>query len=180
MHIGPTQSLDSLRLFLFDRPLHPELFEIHQDIRLARGEWDAQIWITGCTHVIGFYRGDQSLLEVVADDQATLPRRGEMISLPLRGEKAHEKKQLGGIDYMMNFQTETMSPRVYRTTHHEMARKASRRGIFVPFPHWMVNSLTPYSYLTYEARENHLHIMAFHAFPGDLTMVKTQSIFELG
>ena len=80
---------------------------------------------------------------------------------------------------MMSFQVETMSPAVYSKTHPDLARSGGRRGLFVPFPMWMTRSLTPFTYIDYEAKPNELHVCAFHAFPADLTIVKTQSIFEL-
>jgi len=102
-----------------------------------------------------------------------------LLELPLRGEKDHECKRAEGINYMMNFQVESMSPAVYSKTHHDLARLGSRRGLLVPFPTWMARSLTPFSYIDYDAKPNELHVFAFHAFPQDLTVIKTQSIFEL-
>lgn len=180
MNIKQTNQLESLRFFLYERPLHPELFEIYDDVRIFKPGYEAQIWVTGCTHVISFFRDDQTLAEVVASIDNPLPSRSQVLSLPFRGEKSHEQKRLDGINYMMNMQAEIMSPRVYHKTHHELARQGTRHGLFVPFPMWMNNSLTPFTYINYEAKPNELHILAFHAFPEALTIIKTQSIFELG
>jgi len=174
------QTVSSLRFFLYDRPLHPELFEIFHDHHVVKTAYEAQIWVTGCTHVIGFYRDRMSLVEVIAGAEAELPQRGLLLDLPFRGERDHERKRAGGIDYMMNFQVETMSSDVYSHTHHELARLGAQRGLFVPFPMWMARSLTPFTFIDYDARPNELHVFTFHAFPEDLTIVKTQSIFELG
>lgn len=181
MSIGQTQRVESLRLFLFDRPLHPELFDIYRELSLRQEGYEARLWITGCAHVVGFYRGDHSLVEAIAGaEDAYLPQRGRMLCLPFRGEKSHERKQIDGIHYLMNLQAETMSPAVYRNTHHDLVRLGARRGIFVPYPQWRQKDLTPFSLLSYEARPNELHVMAFHAFPEALTILKTQTIFELG
>lgn len=180
MSIKQGQRLESLRFYLFERPLHPELFEIHDDVRLVQPEYEAQIWVTGCTHVIGFFRDSHSLVEVIAGEEVELPSRGQRLCLPFRGEKAHEQKCIDGINYMMNFQAETMSARVYHDTHHELARQGARRGLFVPFPMWMKHSLTPFTFIDPEPRPDGLHVLAFHAFPEAQTIVKTQSIFELG
>lgn len=180
MSIGQKQHLQSLRFFLYDRPLHPELFDIYHDEQIVKNGWETQIWVTGCSHVIGFYRDGFSLVEAVADADDILPDRGLLLELPLRGERDHERKRVDGINYMMNFQVEAMSRAVYAKTHHELARLGTKRGLFVPFPMWMSQQLTPFTYVDFEARPNQLHVFAFHAFPEDLTVVKTQSIFELG
>ena len=180
MSIGQKQKVESLRFYLYNRSLHPELFDIYHDHHIVKGGYEAQVWVTGCTHVISFYRGDEALVELTADSEAELPARGLLLEMPFRGEKDHERKRSNGINYMMNFQVEHMSPDVYSRTHHDLARVGARRGLFVPFPGWMSRSLTPFTYIDYEAKPNQLHVFTFHAFPGDLAIVKTQSIFELG
>jgi hypothetical protein len=179
MSIGQKQRLSNLRFYLYDRPLHPELFEIYRDHAVAKRGYEAQIWVTGCSHVIGFYRGRTSLVQVTADADLELPQRGMLLELPFRGERDHEVKRAEGINYMMNFQVETMSRAVFSRTHHELARLGAHRGLFVPFPMWMSHSLTPFSFIDYQAKPNELHVFTFHALPEDLTIVKTQSIFEL-
>ncbi|HDZ22277.1 hypothetical protein LCGC14_0238740 [marine sediment metagenome] len=180
MAIGHQQRVASLRYYLYDRPLHPELFEIHSGERLARKHYEAQLWVTGCSHVIMFGRGKQWMVEVLADADSELPRRGLLAELPFRGEKEHEHVEAKGLRYMMNFQVETMSEQVFAKTHHDLARQGAKRGLFVPFPTWMRRPpLTPFSYLDYDAKTRHLHVFSYHAFPEDLTLVKVQSIFEV-
>jgi len=180
MAMGQAQSVSSLRFFLYDRPLHPELFDIYHDHHVVKKGYEAQIWVTGCTHVIGVFRDGQALLEVVADAHTDLPQRGLLKEMAFRGERDHEYRHGVGIKYMVNFQVETMSPLIYSQTHHDLARVGAQRGLFVPFPMWMVRSrLTPFSYIDYEAKRDQLHVFTFHAFPEDLTIVKAQSIFEL-
>ena len=181
MSISQEQRVAALRYLLYDRPLHPELFEIYTDHQISRSGYEAQIWVTGCTHVIGFYRGDQSVVEVIADASAMLPQRGCVVELPFRGERTFERRRMEGVNYMMNFQVERMSEGVYSRTHHDLARLGARRGLFVPFPMWMNRPpLTPFTYIDIQDTPNHLHVFTFHAFPDDLTIIKTQSIFELG
>ena len=180
MSIGQKQHVASLKFFLYDRPLHPELFEIYHGRNINRKEYQAQIWVTGCTHMIGFYRQKQSLCEVIADRGSELPSRGLLLEMPFKGEKEHQFKRSLGINYMMNFQAESMSAAVYAKTHHDLARLGAKRGLFVPFPTWRTHGLMPFTFIDYQTNETSLHVFAFHAFPEDLTVIKTQSIFELG
>ena len=180
MSVGQQQRVASLRFLLFERPLHPELFEIYDDCKIVKNGYEAQIWVTGCTHVISFYREDHSLVELIADASTMLPQRGRLIETPFRGEKKHERRRTEGINYMMNLQVETMSEAVYSQTHHELARLGAKRGLFVPFPTWMNRyPLIPFTFVDYQAKPNELDVFTFHAFPEDLTIIKTQSIFEL-
>ena len=147
MSIGQKQTASTLRFFLYDRPIHPELFDIYHDHRIVKPEYEAQVWVTGCSHVIGFFREECSMLEVTADMNMELPERGRLTKMPFKGEKSHETKLAEGIRYMMNFQVESMSPAVYSKTHHDLARLGARRGLFVPFPKWMSHRLTPFTFI---------------------------------
>ena len=81
---------------------------------------------------------------------------------------------------MTGFQSETMSSRVYRQSHDELLRQGENRGvILVPRPQWSDGPWTPFTYASYDARADGLHVLTFHAFPEQHTFVKTQSIFEL-
>ena len=169
-----------MRYYLYERPLHPELFDIHMSDRIVRKNFEAQIWVTGCSHVVSLYHDGLSLVEAVADLNGELPAGGRLIELPLRGEKDRQMLHEGKVRYMMSFQVESMSEKVYAATHHDLARQGAKRGMFVPFPMWMTNPpLTPFSYIDFEAAPRRLHVFAFHAFPDDLTLIKVQSIFEL-
>ncbi|MCK5114687.1 MAG: DUF2617 family protein [Phycisphaerae bacterium] len=182
--------LESLKLVLFERALHPELFDIYDEIKVCKPSWDTQIWITGCRHVVMFSGADHTLTEVIADDSVVLPQRGLVLSLPFKGEKSHERRTNGGIHYMMNFQSETMSPRVYRKSHQDLMHRGETCGALIIYPQWTTretqgktkikNPLAPFSQITCDSRPNGLHIMAFHAYPDERTIIKTQSIFELG
>ena len=180
MDTGQKQSLATLRFYLYDRPLHPELFDIYHDHHVVKDGYEAQIWVTGCSHVIAFHGEDGSVIEVVAAEGAELPERGRLVDLPFRGENDYEQHLPDGLHYMMNFQVEQMSPMVYSKTHHDLARVGVQRGLFVPFPMWMIRApLTPFTFIDYDAKPRSLHLFAFHAFPEDLTVVKTQTIFDV-
>jgi len=172
-------SVSKLRFFLYDRPIHPEFFDIYHDHRIVKRGYEAQIWATGCTHVISFHRNGSSLVELTEIEGVELPENGRILDLPFHGERDHQCKRVGGLNYMMNFQVESMSPAVYSKTHHDLARLGNKKGLFVPFPQWMSGKLTPFTYVDYDAKPNELHVFTFHAFPQDLAVVKTQSIFEL-
>ena len=164
---------------VYNRALHPELFDIYHDHRIVKAEYEAQVWITGLSHVIGFYRRDAVFTEVIASAGAELPVRGKLMSAPFHGERDKQFEHDDGLRYLTSFQVERMSPRLYAKVHDDLVQRGSGHGMYVPFPEWAGRSQTPFSYLDYEAKVNQLHVFAYHAFPDDLTLIKTQSIFEL-
>ena len=182
MPLGQKQSVDSLGFKLYSRALHPELFEIYHKHRIVQPAFEGEIWITGCSHVTRFSVGEHHLTELMAEEGDLLPDRGleaEFRLRGIRGEKQHEHVLGGNLRYLMTCHVEIMSEKLYTQVHHDLARAATKHGLFVPFPLWRTNGLTPFTYLDYQTRADSLHVFAYHAFPDALTVVKSQSIFEI-
>ena len=177
--LGAKQSVKHLKFVVYTRPLHPELFEIHHDHRINQPAFDAAIWVTGCTHVVRFSVADDTITEVMAQAEDELPERGLVVSFRCRGEKQHQFETEAHLRYMMNLQVETMSEKVYTATHQDLISAAETRGIYVPIPKWQTSALMPFCHVDYHTTAEGLHIFAYHAFPDELTIVKTQSIFEV-
>jgi len=179
MPLGQQQSVKALKLAIFTRPLHPELFDIHHDHHIAQKAFDASIWVTGCAHVVRFSAGNSTICEVIAEADDELPERGLVASFRCRGEKHHQYHHTNGLHYLMTMQVEGMSEKLYAQTHDELIRSSEKHGMFVPFPQWRVGNLTPFCYIDYHVSAQGLHIFAYHAFPEESTVVKNQAIFEV-
>lgn len=175
--LGQKQSVKTLKLVVYNRPLHPELFDIHCRHQVDQAAFDAEVWITGCTHLVRFSVGEHTVTEVIAEADAELPERGLLASFRCRGEKQHQHRHDAGTQYLMNLQVEHMSEKLYAETHRDLTG-STKQGLFVPFPQWRVGELTPFCYVDHHVTPKTLHVFAYHAFPDELTIVKTQSIFE--
>jgi hypothetical protein len=179
MPLRQQERVSELQFLVYARPLHPELFDIYHDHRIAKGPYEAQVWITGVSHLISFHHAETTLTELLAETGTMLPKRGLLAAMPVRGEKDHEATHANGVRYMASFQVERMSPALFTKVHEELADQGAGSGLFVPFPEWTSNTLMPFTYLEYEARADLFHVFAYHAFPDELTFIKTQSVFEL-
>ncbi|MGD8453450.1 MAG: DUF2617 family protein [Phycisphaerae bacterium] len=168
-----------LHLLLYDRPLHPELFRHYAAYRVSQGQYHTDIWIVGLSHVVTLTRGQRSVTEVLCPDSDLLPTRGLISRFRLKGERDQERRLPDGWCHMISSQVETMDEPLYKSVHNDLLRHAQKRGWYVPYDQWGEGELVPFSYMDHEARDSEFHIHAFHAFPHDRTLVKTQSIFEL-
>jgi len=171
-------AVEELSFSLFQRPLHPELFKIYAKRRVKTARYEAELWITGCTHVVSTFVDDMNLSEVISSPGQMLPQQGLVERFHFRGPKSHECTLSRNISYMTNFQVEKMSANLYRQSHLDLERFARNRGVFVKFPKLQVGGLQPFCYIDYEARRSELHIHTFAAYPDQITMIKTQSLFD--
>ena len=171
-------TVEELSFSLFQRPLHPELFQIYAKRQVRTDKYEADIWITGCTHVVSVYKAGCCLTEVVSTPGQPLPQRGLLERFHFHGPRTHKCTLSRGISYITDFQVEKMSANLYRQSHVDLERFARNRGLFVKFPKLEIGGLQPFCYVDFEARRTELHIHTFAAFPDQVAMIKTQSLFD--
>ncbi len=180
MELGTSQlRVEDDHFFLYRRALHPELFRIFETFRIKQPRYQAEIWVTGLSHVVTFQARDEILAEVTGADSELLPKSGLVTSFRFRGERDHDETPGKIIRHIMSSQVERMSPSLYEATHRDLLRHAKRRGLLREFDEWEVNGIKPFTFIDSEARERELHLHSFFTFPEDYTVLKLQSIFEV-
>jgi hypothetical protein len=79
---------------------------------------------------------------------------------------------------MTDFQVERLSANLYRQSFADLERLGHDRGVFVRFPELEMDGLQPFCYIDFEARKTELHVHSFAAYPDQIAMIKTQSLFN--
>ncbi|MBC8481678.1 MAG: DUF2617 family protein [Planctomycetes bacterium] len=172
-------AVEELTFNLFQRSLHPELFNIYSKRHFKTDKYEVAIWITGCRHVVSVVSGDSCLSEVISTPEQLLPQRGLVEKFKFSGPRSHKCTLSRGLSYMTNFQVEKVSKNIYKQTFADMQNFAKNRGMFVKFPDLSNNGLIPFCYVDFEARKSELHVHTFGAYPEQSTIIKTQSMFEV-
>jgi hypothetical protein len=164
---------------LFGRPLHPELFQVYETCTIERGGYAAKIDITGAGHVVTWRYAGLTLTEVAAAAHNPLPKMRRLISYPVKGRRNDHVECRGGVSYRMNFELDQTDPEAFWAFHQELAAEGGQRGIMHQFRSTGRIAVGPISCINIEARSRSLAIQAFHTFPDDHAVVKSQSIFQL-
>jgi hypothetical protein len=164
---------------LYGRSLHPELFEVHKTRTVERGGYTAKVDITSAGHVVTFRYAGITLTEVAASAQHPLPQKRRLLSYRLRGERNDRVKCKGGLIYQVNFQLEPADPEIFWTFQRELADDSRRQGMLHTFDASGRMAMGAMSYINVETRNRIVLVQAFHTFPDDYAIVKSQSTFEL-
>lgn len=182
VELGQTlQRVADQKFVLYRRALHPELFCIHQNRHLKRPAYQADIWVTGLSHIVTVQSAGRCVTEVTTEDIEVLPQNGLVTSFQFRGERDHVEKFDDGMHYILSTQVERMNRNLYHASHRDLLNYARTRGMVVVYEEWTEEeNLAPFSFIDWELRDREMHVQAFHAFPADYTILKTQSIFEVG
>ena len=164
---------------LYGRPLHPELFEVCHSQTVERGDYRAKIDITTAGHIVTWRYAGLTLTEVATSAHNPLPEFRRLLTYRLKGERNDRLKCRGNVSYQMSFSLEPVEPEVFWTFQEELADDGRRRGMFHQFASSGRMALGAISYISFESRNRSLIVQAFHTFPDDYAIVKSQSLFQL-
>jgi len=180
LELGVTKQQSSdLNFYLYKRALHPELFRIYLDRHVEAANYQADLWIVGLSHLVSFQTTGSIITELTGASSDLLTDRNLVTQFKFRGERDFQFRFDDGTKYIFSSQVEEMNEHIFRTTYRELIRDAKKKGMFVPYKQWATGGLEPFSFLDYETRDREMHVHAYHAFPGEWRILRTQSIFEL-
>jgi hypothetical protein len=164
---------------LYGRSLHPELFEVHQSRVMERGGYSVKVDITSAGHVVTWRYDGLTLTEVACSAQHPLPQRRRLMSYKLRGQRNDHVECRGGVAYHVSFQLEPVDPEVFWTFQQELVQDSERQGLLHTFDSSGRMALGALSYINLETRNRSVLVQAFHTFPDDCAIVKSQSLIQL-
>jgi len=164
---------------LFGRPLHPELFAVVETCTIEREHYSVKIDITGAGHVIAWRYAGITLTEVAAPASQPLPSMRRLLCYNLKGQREDSLECRGGASYHTNFQLEPTNPAMFWRIQRELAEAGSRQGMWHHFNSSGRVALGALSYLNFEARQRSFLVQAFHTFPEDNAIVRSESLFKL-
>jgi len=169
---------------LYGRPLHPELFEVYKTRTIKRGDYEARINITSAGHVVTWQYQGLTLTEVATSAHLPLPEKRRLFSCRLKGQRHDQVKCRGGARYEMAFQLEQVAPEVFWAYQRDLfsdidVGDSDQEGLLFRFDSSGRMALGAISYINIESRARTLTVQAFHTFPDDCAIVKSQSRFEV-
>jgi hypothetical protein len=168
-----------LTFHVYGRPLHPELFECHRRRRIERSNYTADVQITSAGHVITWQHQGLTLTEVAAAANHPLPEKRRLMSHRLKGTERDRIECRGGVTYEVEFALEPVESETFWTYQKELAVAGAQNGLLHQFESSGRFGLGAVSYIHFESRAKSLLIQAFHTFPDDCAIVKSQSVFRL-
>jgi hypothetical protein len=171
--------ITELVFHLYGRPLHPELFEVYNSRTERRGEYEARIDITSAGHIVTWQYQGLVLTEVATSAHTPLPQKRRLLSYRLAGERNDQVETRGGVTYLTGFQLERVAPEVFWNYQNELFGDSETEGMLYRFGSSGRMALGAISYIHIETRIRTLRVQAFHTFPDDYAIVKTQSLFEI-
>ena len=171
--------VSELSLAIFGRSVHPELFVIQAQKTITHHNFVARIAITNAGHVVQLKSDQHFLSEVVAPHKQPLPSRYRLFDRNLRSNRDEFLRLPNEVAYHLSYQVERVDPEIYLRLHEEFCTDCGKATLGHMFS--TPNRLAPaaVSYLQADLFPRSLLIHAFHTFPENCAIVKTQTLIEL-
>jgi hypothetical protein len=163
---------------VFARAVHPDWFAVRQHRRVTQDAWEADVRIIEGGHAIIFRSGAVRLTEVLAGPETHLPEPGLLFHSPIRRERSVSLCPADVLEYQTCFDVERVDPEVFAHLSEEMSLDARTGQLFHRFAPANRMAAAPISHIHVEARVKGLTVHAFHSFPDERAIIRTQSLFE--
>jgi len=162
---------------VYERALHPELFDVQIRRSFRHNDYEAEVWLTPGGHVVRFQHGGTSVTEAVLEEGNHLPENGLIHALPCLGEKDYEMEPNDGLGYVTTVQTELLIENLYAATLREMRTFAEESNALAH--EWVDEDGACYlSLVDVQKYLRELHIQSYHLAGASGLVLRTQSIFE--
>lgn len=171
--------VSELSLSVLGRSVHPELLEVYERTSVVQDGFRANLAICEAGHLLELRTAHHTMCEIVGPKCQMLPHRQRLFDRKLRGSRDEVLVLPGGAGYQLSFQVEQLDPVLYLHLHEEFSTDCRKATLG-----WMFdrsNRLAPaaISYLQVDLFPRSLLVHAFHTFPENCAVVKTQTLIEL-
>lgn len=163
---------------LYDRPLHPELFDVFASRTVKRDGYTLSVRLTRTGHVLGWTDGRVHLEEVTASAEMELPESGRRLAFRFDANRGGRVVLGHGVRYQVSSQLEVLAPEQFPPMHAELAADGARKGLVFHCKSDNRIGLSPLGVVIVQAVPSGLSATAFHTFPDEFAVVKTQSLIE--
>jgi hypothetical protein len=137
------------------------------------------VQITNAGHVVSWQYDGLTLTEVAAAAHHPLPQRRRLMSHRLKGACSDRLECRGGVTYQVQFSLDTVERETFWTYQKELISAVPSDGLIVSFESNGRLGPGAISYVNIESRNCTFKVQAFHTFPDDLAIVRSQSVFTL-
>ena len=175
-----SSNVQFFRLMLYNRPLHPELFDLQQRVSQKVGDYEFENWLFPAGHVIRFQVGGMCLTETVIERGDHLPETGLVHALPCFGEKDYTMvpPKDARINYVTTVQTEALTDNLYQATFRELIDFAAESDAMTY--RWQDAEGSPcVSIIDSQKYKREYHMQSYHLLGSNGMVLRTQSIFEM-
>ena len=172
--------VSALSFMVYDRALHPELFDQVARRTVSTPQWEATVAICRGGHLVTFRTKAGQLTEVAGHHSSEeLPTRGQKVAFPLQSGRESTVEFPGDVRVHFSSHIDAVDPPVFTELHQELEADLPGAWLAHEFPSTQRMRPQPISLIKVEPQPDSLLVHAFHTFPDNFAVLRTQSLYEI-
>jgi hypothetical protein len=169
-------SAQPYQIILYNRALHPELFQLKSRRVHKRGDYELEAWLLNGMHVLRFGHKGACACELLTDMDRS-PVSGIVAAFPCAGEREFEHTfEDAGVTFMSSIQTETLNESIYDSTFVELCDLARENAGLIA--KWQDEGGRNLSVIDVQEFPEEVHVQCYHMIAAGRHVLRTQTIFE--
>lgn len=164
-------------LRVYERSVHPELFETVSETRVQVGNAQATLRLGRNGHLLEYRTQHSTLTETATSKFAPLPTQMCMVDRRLIGYRTHTV-ETKDVRYHCSYQLEEAPADIYLTLHRELETDARTSTLAIALPGSSPASPDCLSLLKCDLLPEGFVIHSFHTFPDNGAVLRIQTLFE--
>ena len=173
--VSTRSDIAGVEFIVYDRALHPELVLPVLAKTERHGGAELIVEITESGHRLQWACGNTSLTELVGTPKISLPK----IGLTARHHVSNCRDVESGFGYYAASHAETVDSTVFEQLDNELQMDALKASLSHRFGSGNRLQTPAQSVITLDLMDDSLVVHTVHTYPESLTIVRTQSLFEL-
>lgn len=163
---------------VYDWSFHPELIDGGREISIAEPGFRCRIRLHDAGHMLEFRYEDRMICEVVAASTQPLPTRRLRADHRLRGSRDMSLLLGDDLHYQSCLQVERLEPELFQNFHQELQFDMPRASLSREIAGGHRFATPAISLLRTEVGRDSFLLHAYHTFPDNSAVVKTQTLIE--
>ncbi|MDA7950755.1 MAG: DUF2617 family protein [Pirellulaceae bacterium] len=164
---------------IYNRSIHPELFETLGQRTIKRANYTVDVGITSAGHFVQWKSKNKILTEVSSLNTQPLPVTHCLAAHSWGGRISRNAHYRLGDTYTADCHLEVIDPIIFWSLQCELIQDSHTEGMFHSFLSGSRADLGAISYIHVDSRSHSIFVQAFHTFPDDNVIVKSESSFSV-
>lgn len=172
-------ALQPLSFSLYQRPVHPELFNIYRQFDFSSKKFTATLWITNLCHVLTVCAESIQITELIAMANQPLPAGALLAKFQLTSQKHHTHVFGNRLKYHCNLDLVSSTSAEHEKQHEKLKQLTSKNSMLINFPKLSTDSHPAFTFVETRSGETELNIHTQHSRHGRPELITTNTTIDL-
>jgi hypothetical protein len=172
-------AVQPLSLSLYQRSVHPELFNIYRQFDFSSKRFSATLWITDQCHVLTVSAESTHVTELIATPNQPLPASALLAKFQLPSQKDHTHVFGNSLKYSCKFGLAKSTLAQQKKLHTLLKHCTGKDSMLIDLPELSTDARPAFTYIQTHCERDKLNILTRHSRPDRPDIITTNTTIDL-